>query len=196
EIKRLSYNHEIFKHGMGGRLLFAPVDWNSGSKSVLDSATANGLWLRDLVCAIPGTHTLTGTDLNPAHFPSSTSSNFSYHVQDINKPWPSTWTSSFDLVHQRLVLSASPQPEAVVKAMADLVKPGGWIEFMEPKDLLADDAGPMAKMNATLFRDLFKGLGTYYGLPEQFADWLRESGFEEVQERVFECRLGAKQENE
>ncbi|KAI9706986.1 MAG: hypothetical protein M1820_004574 [Bogoriella megaspora] len=53
--------------------------------------------------------------------------------QSIFDPWPSSYLSSFDLVHQRYCL-AVVKPEAAVAPVAGLfscVRPGGWIQLIE-----------------------------------------------------------------
>ena len=42
EITRLSYNHELFKDALNGKLVLAPIDFSTGPKKILDSATADG----------------------------------------------------------------------------------------------------------------------------------------------------------
>ncbi|KAF2120576.1 S-adenosyl-L-methionine-dependent methyltransferase [Lophiotrema nucula] len=197
EITRLSYNHALFKDAMGGNLVLAPIDFSSGPKRILDSATADGLWLRDLAATCPVDHEFTGTDINPAQFPKDSVANFSYRVQDVHGDWPVDWNSRFDLVHQRLGLAASgPRTQDVVKNMARLVRPGGWIQFVEADDHESSDAGPMWKQNMILFRDLFKAMGSRYSSGDEIAGWLRDVGFEDVEEKVFGLRFGALNPNE
>ncbi|WP_433018186.1 methyltransferase [Kribbella sp. CA-294648] len=40
-------------------------------------------------------------------------------------------TGTFDVVHARLLLANLPTPEAVVRHMADLAKPGGWVALQD-----------------------------------------------------------------
>lgn len=55
-------------------------------------------------------------------------------VQDINKPWPESWNNTFDFVHQTLVLfQAGAKQRDAINSLAKLVKPGGYIELMEPQ---------------------------------------------------------------
>ena len=42
EIKRLTYQHEVIKDALGGKLLLVPVDTEQKPLRILDSATADG----------------------------------------------------------------------------------------------------------------------------------------------------------
>lgn len=54
ELRRLRANHDLFKDAMGGQLVLAPLDFNADTQfTVLDSATADGTWLRDFVSSLP-----------------------------------------------------------------------------------------------------------------------------------------------
>ena len=80
--------------------------------------------------------------------------------------------------------------------MANLVRPGGWIQLVEAEDRERPDAGPIWKQNMTLFHDLFKTMGSRYGVVDEAAGWLREMRFEDIEEKVFELRIGALQPDE
>ncbi|KAF1998246.1 hypothetical protein P154DRAFT_578072 [Amniculicola lignicola CBS 123094] len=194
EIYRLSLNHDVIKGAMGGKLILAPIDFVSQPRKILDSATADGLWLRDAASSIPGSHhEFIGTDLNSKDFPAKPAPNFVYREQDINTPWPSNWTASLDLVHQRLGLAATgPNTKAVVKNLCDLVKPGGWIQLVEAEDRIDEEDGPAWKSLFQIMHDVFNMIGTNYGAIADAAKWLEEFGFEDVREEVVEVKYGKK----
>ncbi|KAH7127217.1 hypothetical protein B0J11DRAFT_297723 [Dendryphion nanum] len=197
EIQRLTYNHNLFAAAMNNNLVLAPIDFSTqNSLRILDSATANGLWLRDLASKMPnpGHHEFVGTDISPADFPSEPDNNFSYKIQDVNKPWPEKLKGSFDLVHQRLGLAASgTSTKFAVLALAELVKPGGWVQFVEMEDRICESDGETWKKAVGLMRAIFGAMNARLGIADEIAAWLRaEAGLVDVQEKVVEIGYGAK----
>jgi SAM-dependent methyltransferase len=153
-----------------------------------------GLWLRDLASSLSPIHKYTGTDIDASSFPNAPPQNFSYHVQDTGKTWPTAWSGAFDFVHQRLGLATLPNPEETIKNLAALVKPGGWIEFVELSNREAADAGPMSKLALRLMQDIFGAMGSnYFANIAKIPQWLKESAFEHVEEKIFEVKFGAQQ---
>jgi hypothetical protein len=174
----------------------APVNFSTPRK-ILDSATADGLWLRDLASSLSlstqGSHYFVGTDINPDALPQNSPENFKYALQDVNKSWPQDWNSSFDLVHQRLVLGASgPKTQDVAKNLAGLVKPGGWIQLEEPSAKDDESAPKTWRLGLRLASDMIKMMGSKWGIGDDLAEYLRAAGFERVEEKVFEVKYGAK----
>jgi hypothetical protein len=164
----------------------------SKSKRLITNA---GLWLRDISTALysSSNYTFIGTDLLATSFPLNPSPNFAYYVQDINKPWPSSFVNHFDLVHQRLGLASSGlATKDVVKNMCELVKPGGWIQLVEAEDKVAEEDGEKWKCAVQVMRDIFTSVGTRYGFVEELKEWLEEFGFVDTEELVFETRFGKK----
>lgn len=155
--------------------------------------TTSGTWLRDFVSSYPAVnHTLVGTGSDPSHFPADPPPGTSYHVQDINKPWPEEWKGTFDFVHQGLTLVAvGPAQKAAVENIAALVKPGGWIQLMEGENKASSDNGPEMQNFYTLTLDIFKAMGAKLTLMQELPGWLREAGFSEVHDRLINTPLGA-----
>ncbi|EON65501.1 hypothetical protein W97_04739 [Coniosporium apollinis CBS 100218] len=193
EVKRLSKMHEILKDAMGG-LLLVPVELSAAPLRVLDSATADGTWLRDLASSSgsPVAHTLVGTDINQHYFPEHRPPGTIHQVQNINEPWPQDWHGTFDVVHQRLALvNAGPVAQTAVTRLAELVKPGGWIQLIEGENVSAEGNGPAMHDFATLLKSTFAFMGVSSKYPREIHAWLREAGFVDVQERVVDVYYGA-----
>jgi 2-polyprenyl-6-hydroxyphenyl methylase/3-demethylubiquinone-9 3-methyltransferase len=80
------------------------------------------------------------------------------------------------------MLEHVPDPAAVVKACAQLVKPGGWVFFStlnrSPKSFLFAIVGAEYVLNL-----LPKGTHEYARLikPSELADWVRDDGLELTQ---------------
>ncbi|CAD6577326.1 MAG: hypothetical protein ASARMPRED_008221 [Alectoria sarmentosa] len=196
EIERLSYQHEVIKDYMGGKLVLAPVDFSQSGLHIFDSATADGLWLRDLQSSLPeqdnNLNTYTGIDIVPSYFPTPQPQSTTLVVHNMTTPYPASWTGHFDLVHQRLALpGCGNYPlRSAVASLVTLLKPGGWIQLLE-----ADHSGPGSEGLATkdafkLIKELFRKSGIDYEYAQLMKGWLLEMGLEEVEERVLDVPLG------
>jgi gliotoxin biosynthesis N-methyltransferase len=191
EVERLTYQHEVVKDYMGS-LVLAPLDLSQPNLHVLDSATADGLWLRDVATELAAPRHLTGTDIVSSYFPEQTEPDTTLLIHSITTPWPERMHSSFDLVHQRLALPGCgtfPIRQAV-EMLVDLVKPGGWIQLIE-----ADHSGPASEGLAMkdayrLIKELFKSMGVEDAYAQSLKGWLVEAGLEDVHEKVLDVPLG------
>ena len=159
-----------------------PVDLSKPGLRILDAATADGTWLRDLQSSIPKSvdHTYIGTDIEPELFPSQLPAGMTLLAQDVTKPWPADWPKSFDLVHQRLGLAGSsptPIPD-VVTNLIGLVKPGGWIELVELDIDEPQDAGPALREFIRLLREVFTLTGMGGNFASKMRGWLEAVGLE------------------
>jgi len=208
EVGRLSNQHEVIKDEMG-KLVLAPIDlsrplrildsvWHTAYVQGCGSDKAYpGTWIFDLTAfTIPTQHDFVGTDIDPTHFPIEKSSQQSFFVKDINKPWPEEWKESFDLVHQRLVLNGAGhlQREAVDRLLA-LVKPGGWVQLMETTNHVPASNGPAMRSFDTLMTGVFSWMGSSLSLADDLPAWLQDAGFLDVEHRVVEMRLGRMNSN-
>jgi hypothetical protein len=204
EINRLSNQHDVIKSEMpGSSLVLAPVDLSKPLR-ILDSGTADGAvlspkgrsrqglkleflvtWIRDLAAATaPVEHQFVGTDITRDNFAT-------YHVQDINQPWPEDWENSFDLVHQRLVLvCAGAAVQQVVDNLVALVKPGGYIQLIEATNDLLEDGGPGIQDFIAVVQGIFKSMGSSPNLGNDLAGLLQAAGCEDVGEHLVGTRLG------
>ena len=137
--------------------------------------------------------------MSAQRLPKSAPNGFEFQIQDVYQPWPSSWISTFDLVHQRLVLAnAGPRGPVAVKSLCELVKPGGWIQLVEAECAAAEDDGP-AHMQ---FMELLRAAFEVFGQPRdrqvvwELAGWVGQAGFVEVGEERVPFMVGRKNENE
>ncbi|KAF2093934.1 hypothetical protein NA57DRAFT_47434 [Rhizodiscina lignyota] len=194
EVRRLTIQQSIIKHGMGGKLILAPVDLSQSNLAILDSACADGLWLRDVSSQLKTPYKLVGADLMPQFFPKSTPPELKLIQHDFTNPWPAELHNSFDLVHQRLALAGarSASVEDSVKMLPTLLKPGGWVQLGE-LDLTEDPVdGDAAKALYRTMRTLFeKGeSGNAHSCPGTMAGWLKEAGLIDVREEIVRIPVG------
>jgi SAM-dependent methyltransferase len=193
DIDRLTIYHHGFKQAAEGALIFAPLDFSTASRAVLDVGTADGLWMRDVESTLPspphGTHSFTGTDINESFFPTNSSSTITYIKQDIKAPLPSSWQASFDLVNLRMILIAAGSSSAqrtVVDEHIKLVKPGGWIQIGD-----CDRICPTPVTENPHYHDMFaciravcQASGADPLEAPKMKKWLEEAGLQDVQERT------------
>ncbi|KAL7814999.1 S-adenosyl-L-methionine-dependent methyltransferase [Trichoderma aethiopicum] len=135
EIERMKNQHEWIKAAFGG-LIKAPIDFEAKNLKILDSAAADGTWLCDVSSLFPSETELIGFDIAPELYPSPET--FPPNVQlvlgDLTNDLPAEWTANFDLVHQRFIFPSFPVEtvEEILERLANCVKPGGWIQLVEP----------------------------------------------------------------
>ncbi|KAH8886058.1 hypothetical protein GQ53DRAFT_750857 [Thozetella sp. PMI_491] len=192
DVGRLTIYHLGFKQAAEGTLIFAPLDFSTAPRAVLDVGTADGLWITDVQSSLPappeGTHTFVGTDLNPSFFPATSPANTTFTKQDIKEPPPASWSESFDLVNMRMILIAAGSgaaQRAVVNEHIKLVKPGGWIQIGD-----CDRVCPTSEAENPHYHDMFaciravcQASGADPLEAPKMKAWLEEAGLEDVQER-------------
>ncbi|KAJ5509900.1 hypothetical protein LT330_007205 [Penicillium expansum] len=135
EIERMQNQHEWVK-GCADGLIKAPLDMTRNDLRVLDAATADGYWIQDAKSIMPTGTEFVGFDIAPNLFPPTEilGPNVTLSVQNLIKPFPPAWKNAFDLVHERFVISLFKEDEItqVLHNLLSCVKPGGWIQFVEP----------------------------------------------------------------
>ncbi|KAH7348593.1 S-adenosyl-L-methionine-dependent methyltransferase [Rhexocercosporidium sp. MPI-PUGE-AT-0058] len=191
EIHRLTIQHEVTKSAYPS-LILAPIDLTQPGLKILDSATADGLWLRDIQSLVATPHSLIGTDINPNVFPSAPTQNITFQVQDITKPWPADLAGEFSLVHSRNGLAgcgAFPVEEAV-KNLVGLVKPGGWIQIEEMDFQKVKHLPGAIRELADLLDVMFAAVGAHWGYADEMEKWLKDAGLVDVEVRVIGVPYG------
>ncbi|EKG22619.1 hypothetical protein MPH_00023 [Macrophomina phaseolina MS6] len=197
EMKRLQGQHHGLKYQMGG-LVLAPLSINSENLRILDSGTADGYWVRDLALEVPPSCQLFGTDISDAGFPADLPSNIHLHKQPVTHPWPASWKSTFDLVHQRATLPAiqADDCQRAVNALAELLKPGhGWLQLVEPNisSYLSEEEAakyPALKEFSKLMGEIFPRLGHNPSPGPQLRAWLAEAGLRNIDEKIINLPIG------
>lgn len=192
DIGRLTIYHLGFKQATQGTLLFAPLDFSTAPRAILDVGTADGLWMREVQASVPappeGEHSFTGTDINMSFFPTTATNGITYVKQDIKDVTPQAWHNAFDLVNLRMILIAAGNgtaQRAAVNEHIKLVKPGGWLQIGD-----CDRVCPTPEAENPRYHDMFaciRAVCQSSGLDPveapKMKTWLTEAGLEDVQER-------------
>ncbi|KAJ4127990.1 hypothetical protein NW768_008274 [Fusarium equiseti] len=193
DIGRLTIHHFGFKQATGGTLVFAPIDFASEPRAILDIGTADGLWMREVQSSVAspvqGEHKFLGTDINTAFFPHMPERGVTFVQQDINNLPPREMHSHFDLINLRMVLIAAGSREAqraAVNRHIELLKPGGWIQIGD-----CDRVCPTSEGENPRYHDMFaciRAVCQASGLDPLEAPnmkgWLEEAGLERVEEKT------------
>ncbi|KAF2276649.1 S-adenosyl-L-methionine-dependent methyltransferase [Westerdykella ornata] len=192
EVERLDMQHKVVYDAMPQQVQ-APIDFSKSGLRILDQATGSGIWIRDLRATSSGSHTWVGTDIEDSYFPSDPPSDTSYHHQSMTEPWPTEWKGTFDLVHSRMALpGVGTNPlEATVKGLVELVKPGGYIQFVE-MDWNEWEAGPAGQAFHDAVYDLFTVVSAGQGVDilDKLIPMLKDAGLEDVQYKKFPIPFG------
>ncbi|KAI9767077.1 MAG: hypothetical protein M1839_004634 [Geoglossum umbratile] len=195
EVARLRSQHEWLKSGIG-QLVLAPLEKTAQNMRILDSGTADGYWLVDLSRSLPATTTYVGTDVDYHRFNRDCGKEFTFVTQGATGPWPSSWSNAFDLVHQRLFLSRySPEvARQTVHNLADLVKPGGYIQLTEPDFTVFGKVisveTPAQRRFSEMSSKVFAAMGGVSTPGPNLRQWVENCGLEEIEERVFDLDIG------
>ncbi|OKL56654.1 hypothetical protein UA08_08297 [Talaromyces atroroseus] len=201
EYDRLKTQHELVKTAMHGKLLYSPVDLKQEHLRVLDSATAEGTWLIDLAQNVSSNATLIGTDIAPQHFTldAERPDNVQLLTHSIFDHWPEEFQNSFDVVHQRFVLTVCSNETALdaTKKLFACVKPGGCIELHEG-DMLSIQEGPKHPA-FTKFRDTmvnaWAAIGNQPNPGKFLVPWLEQAGAIDIQHESQTIAIGAAAED-
>ena len=150
---RLTYQHDLYSNTLGYLLhptiseahnLKSPNSTSTAAGTttpplqILDLATGNGIWALALAQQHPQ-HQITGLDISAAMLPhpASLPSNLTFGTWDIMTPPPAHLLDKFNIIHIRFIMPIlwrkPSQRETAIAHFTQLLKPGGWLQWMEPR---------------------------------------------------------------
>ncbi|KAI3396540.1 hypothetical protein diail_12064 [Diaporthe ilicicola] len=182
EQDRLDLQHKAFTIYLEGALYRAPI---GRPEHVLDIATGTGIWAIKFAQEHPQA-TVIGTDLSMIQ-PVDVVPNVQFFKEDSEH---SEWTHPhpFDYVHLRLAVSCFDDHRTVIRKSFDSLKPGGWIELMDPvfQTLCADNTlhgTHLERLNRVMI-EAGLAIGRDLQKPLKYKQWLIDAGFVELVEEV------------
>ncbi|KAL0929924.1 uncharacterized protein CTRU02_215133 [Colletotrichum truncatum] len=173
ELQRLRDLNAVYFDALDHKLAVAPVNLDEPGKSILDSGTADGIWLRDLRSTVTAEHEYFGSDIEGELFPSQPDG-IKYFQHSFKDLWPQDLPS---------------RPTEVVRNLATLAKPGSWVQLQEMNAFTAPPNGPAITDFARMASENWTGIGVG-DFANELASYLREGGLKNVQKRRVMCRLG------
>lgn len=193
EIERLTEQDAVIAYLMNNKRILAPIDLKQPGLQILDSATADGLFLREIQPLLTEPYTLLGFDIMRSFFPPTAPPHTTFAIHDMAEPWPVELQGKCDFVHQRFAIPGGVKkatPREIVRYLAQLVKPGGWIQLGESDASGPVHGGPAFEDAWTAFRAWLAAAGAGGNYANQMADWLKEEGFENVKEEHIDISMG------
>jgi SAM-dependent methyltransferase len=185
EIDRLDIQHYALREVLGGNYV-APV---RQPDRILDVGSGTGQWGFEVASEFPGC-LMVGVDL-VAGKPGGPPNNC-FVKADLLRGLPFR-DGIFDLVHQRLLMSAVPAGSwsEVVADLVRVARPGGWIELVEGAPEMGP-AGPSTARLSGMLKRLAeaKGLDASGTVFRSLVRYLREAGVEEVRVREVSLPVG------
>jgi hypothetical protein len=138
-------------------------------------------WLLDLSGQVPPSVSLYGTDISSRLFPLDPAPNIHLSTDSVTK-LPISWSSTFTLVHQRLLVLGLTLSEwkAALKEIYQILVPGGWINLFE---ILLDASqwrwktGPATTKLFELVCAVCFSKGLVPDIPSHLPALLEEAGF-------------------
>lgn len=119
---------------------------------------------------------------------------------DIRTPFPSSWnwTSTFDVIHQRLLIWGIKSAEwpLVISNLVEALKPGGYIqlveaEWIDPENLADETTRPQLRKQAKLQEWSTASFGMDIHVAYKLEGWLKDVGLEDVGKVQFDHGYGA-----
>ncbi|KAH7382900.1 S-adenosyl-L-methionine-dependent methyltransferase [Cadophora sp. MPI-SDFR-AT-0126] len=185
---------EDMKHAMvvnlcGGKLHYAPLE---NPQEILDLGTGTGIWAIDIGDEYPSA-TVLGVDLSPIQ-PVWVPPNVRFMVDDFESPWLHG-RDRFDFIHARHTSVAVKNMPKLVQQAYEGMKPGGWIEIQEMhhKAHCDDSTMPEGYLVQQWLKNVADGLAVLgpdlLGAVKN-AQYLRDAGFVNIEERIFKIPIG------
>ncbi|KAI9737714.1 MAG: hypothetical protein M1818_005718 [Claussenomyces sp. TS43310] len=132
---RLIDQHDWLK-GLLGCTVHPAIPTNTPGLRVADVATGTAIFLLDLAKTLPADAQLYGFDISTAQFPAPEArpSNVFLHEHSVTNPFPEDYHGYFDIVAVRLITAGlrGDDWDAAVKNLNVLLKPGGYLQWIEP----------------------------------------------------------------
>jgi ubiquinone/menaquinone biosynthesis C-methylase UbiE len=183
EIRRLDYQHYIFRHILQGNT-FAPVDDRlKKGGNVLDVGCGTGRWGCEIASLYQQTRVI-GLDLEDIARTTSLPRNVQFQRGNVLTGLPFT-AQQFTYVHQRLLIAGIPlaQWPFVIKELQRVTTLGGWVELVEMGTQF-HQTGAATQQFLAWFAAISKTRGIDASNAARIGTFLHEAGFSQVKAKT------------
>ncbi|KAJ3529711.1 hypothetical protein NM208_g9632 [Fusarium decemcellulare] len=193
-VEGFDVGHHWITMMLDDKLFLAPIGDNP--QHILDVGTGSGIWAIDMADLFPSAHVV-GTDISPTQ-PSWVPPNVSFQIDDAQLDWTFE-PDSFDFIHIRALHGAINDWPKLYSQAYKCLKPGGWLQHMEPgialrcdNPAIKTDDNHVFKQWSQLFYDAGDRLGRTFDITNKnMEDWAREAGFTSIVPKTFKIPYGS-----
>lgn len=192
ENNRLDFQHYVIRYALNGNFV-APIQQ---PRAILDVGCGTGRWAREMAAEFPDAR-VSGVDLvaPPADMAARDGDDarlgtYSFVTANVLESLP-FGGGDFDFVHQRLLFLAIPAGDwpRVVRELARVTAPGGWVELVESSELV--NAGPATEAIQRWTGTLGRTRGVDLLAAAKVGDYLQGAGLRPVERRILHVPLGS-----
>ena len=160
---------------------------------ILDVGTGTGIWALEMADEFPNAIVI-GTDLSPIQ-PTWVPPNCKFYVDDAEAEWDYSTDEHFDFIHGRGLGSGIADWPRFYSQVYQNLKPGGWLEMMEPEARLRSDddtiqGAPWLRRLADGLHEASRKIGKSLNVAYMHKKWLEDTGFVDVREEVYKTPIG------
>ncbi|KAL2270371.1 hypothetical protein VTJ83DRAFT_2555 [Remersonia thermophila] len=186
--------HQAYLRFFDRQLTTVPLD---NPRYILDIGTGIGEWAIGMAERYPRAEVF-GTDIAPIQPQQQVPFNVEFHIDDAEDEWIRP-ADTFDLVHMRNLEGAFSDWSFIYGQAFECIRPGGWIEVLDWEDWFAGRNFSSFFPEGSATRGLMRGVlraaeaaGKPRGAGHLSPDLLRQAGFVEVREAVYDMGVGAR----
>ncbi|RIA93888.1 S-adenosyl-L-methionine-dependent methyltransferase [Glomus cerebriforme] len=176
EVDRLELSHDLFKYAFGGNYSSPIQNKLEDGIAVLDIGCGTGKWIIDNAMDYPKS-TFIGIDMSPIFPKENKPQNAGFIECDVlyGLPFPS---NTFDFVHQRLLCTAFSEKQwiTVIKEIMRVLKPSGYVEFMESDPLKFHNSGPCTREIMKKVKQFYKSQDICMNVPSKLKGFMESIG--------------------